>query len=592
MNASVTMPSAVTNVQTLDQILQRRDVTTLLQPIVHRGRGEIWGFEALSRGPSASPFHAPMALFDQARKEQRLWDTELVCVQRALTHFTQQRLPGRLFLNLSYESLIAGPRLNGQVVEYLRALGLRPEQVVIELTEHTPTTDMPGLRRAVSHFQDYGFAIALDDLGAGYASLRLWSEIKPDYVKIDRHFVSGIDLDGVKMEFVRSIIEIARSLNCAVIAEGVETLGEMEIISGMGVELMQGYLFARPAHHPHLEDALRLCQEGKAPARDAGHTALQLISSTESVAPDVHIMHVAKRFHDRAALNAIAVVEDGRPIGLVQRNLLLAMLSKPFALDLYAHKPIRTVMSRDPLRVDAGLRLEQVSRMVTARARLRMEEDFIITREGRFAGMGQVIDLLRQITEVQVKTARHANPLTMLPGNIPINDCIDRLLSERQAFTMAYIDLDHFKPFNDLYGYAKGDAVLLLLADLLRKHIHRAADFVGHIGGDDFVAVFTDADWVPQLQAIADEFRARLRGLYLPEHVAAGGFCVEDRYGEQRVFPLISLSISAVVVAPGQFASAPDIAARMGKLKHMAKHQAGDVLVILERDETRVQRLG
>jgi EAL domain-containing protein (putative c-di-GMP-specific phosphodiesterase class I) len=100
-----------------------------------------------------------------------------------------------------------------------------------------------------------GFSIALDDLGAGYSSLRLWSELRPDIVKIDRHFIDGIHLDPLKREFVGSILQMARAARARVIAEGVEQREELQLLERMGVDLVQGYLIGRPQEHPSIEPA-------------------------------------------------------------------------------------------------------------------------------------------------------------------------------------------------------------------------------------------------------------------------------------------------------------------------------------------------
>src|SRR5690606_38719081 len=95
-------------------------------------------------------------------------------------------------------------------------------KVVIELTEQMPTDDFELLDTALHHYRNMGFSIALDDLGAGYSSLRMWSELRPDYVKIDRYFIDGIHRDAVKRGFVESILKIARASQAQVIAEGIE----------------------------------------------------------------------------------------------------------------------------------------------------------------------------------------------------------------------------------------------------------------------------------------------------------------------------------------------------------------------------------
>ena len=99
-----------------------------------------------------------------------------------------------------------------------------------------------------------GFRVALDDLGAGYSGLKLWSEIRPDIVKIDRHFIQGVDQDRTKQQFVTTILKTATALGCRVITEGVETEGEYATLRKIGVEMLQGYYFGRPIPVSELVD--------------------------------------------------------------------------------------------------------------------------------------------------------------------------------------------------------------------------------------------------------------------------------------------------------------------------------------------------
>jgi EAL domain-containing protein (putative c-di-GMP-specific phosphodiesterase class I) len=101
--------------------------------------------------------------------------------------------------------------------------GINPSQVIIELTETQPVEDVQLMRQAMVHYREMGFRVALDDLGAGYSGLKLWSEIRPDIVKIDRHFIQGIDEDRTKQQFVHAILKTATALGARVITEGVET---------------------------------------------------------------------------------------------------------------------------------------------------------------------------------------------------------------------------------------------------------------------------------------------------------------------------------------------------------------------------------
>ncbi|MDO8695881.1 MAG: EAL domain-containing protein, partial [Pseudomonas sp.] len=242
--------TTIEQLSALTQILAQRNLHTLFQPIISLSERRILGYEALTRGPSNSPLHSPVPLFAVARQNARLSELEVASRQSACRRFSELQLPGMLFLNISPETLLEPEHQPGRTLQLLQTYGIAPAQVVIELTEQAPIEDFSLLHTALHHYRSMGFSIALDDLGAGYSSLRLWSELRPDYVKIDRHFIDGIHLDAVKREFVGSILKMAGASRAQVIAEGIELPEELAVLADMGVDLLQGYLFSRPLDQP------------------------------------------------------------------------------------------------------------------------------------------------------------------------------------------------------------------------------------------------------------------------------------------------------------------------------------------------------
>lgn len=134
----------------------------------------------------------------------------------------------------------------------------------------------------------------------------------------------------------------------------------------------------------------------------------------------------------------------------------------------------------------------------------------------------------------------------MLPGNVAINEIIEQRLQHKQPFSLAYIDLNHFKQFNDLYGYASGDSVIKLLADVTVKACAHSANFVGYIGGDDFMVVFEKKDAVEVCNTIITQFKLQSRVFFTPEHIAEKGYWTTNREGEKQFVPLLTLSIGLV----------------------------------------------
>jgi GGDEF domain-containing protein len=177
-----------------------------------------------------------------------------------------------------------------------------------------------------------------------------------------------------------------------------------------------------------------------------------------------------------------------------------------------------------------------------------------------------------------------ASPLTRLPGNIAIERSINRRLRERLPFAMCYLDLDNFKSYNDRYGYIKASEILRETGELIHNTVKRLNDpeaFVGHIGGDDFVVIVSAQLAKSACQTIIQEFDAMIPFFYSDEDRTAGSFEGIDRYGVPRIFPIISISIAALVCEPGDYATAAEIATAAAQVKFHVKESSGSNYIIV-----------
>ncbi len=576
----------------LDAILAQRSLTAVFQPIIEFSGGRLFGYEGLIRGPADTPLHAPIHLFKTAEALGRLAELERLCRHAVLESFAAQRLPGRLFLNVSPECLLQPDFHEGETLRLIRGLELNPSRVIIELTENKPIYDYKLLQEAARHYRGMGFEIAIDDLGEGFSSLRLWSELRPEYVKIDMHFIQGINHDPVKLQFVRSIQVIAECMGARVIAEGIETAAELNVLKTIGLALGQGFHIARPHPAPPLqapeEVVAALRQNGVAvfPLGTASNktvTARKLLKSVPVVTPLMTADEIFSIFTRDAELNVLPVVSHGAPLGLINRYRFVDHYARPYQRELHGSKPCTRFMDNQPLMVDQSMSLAQLSRLIADGAQRHVADGFIITGGGSYLGIGNSQDLIREITEQQIQSARHANPLTQLPGNVPINEHIERLLHRSSHFVICYFDLDHFKPFNDRYGFRRGDDIILLCARILSEASDPELDFLGHIGGDDFVILFQSKDWEQRCAQILARFDQEVEALFDPQDLNARGFEGKDRQGNMLFFPLASLSIGAASVAPDEYRSHYEVAAAAGEAKKQAKTIPGSALFIERR---------
>jgi len=566
-------------------ILEQRKLSAVFQPILDLDGEEFVGFEGLIRGPANTQLHSPVNLFCAAQQCGLSLEIEMLCRQVVLETFAQLKLPGRLFLNISPSVLTHPSFKNGQTLEHMRRLGIRPDQVTIEITENQRTDDIKLMRDALLHYRSMGFKIALDDLGEGFSSLRLWSELHPEFVKIDKHFVKDADSDPLKRQFLKSFQQMAEGSGCLIIAEGIETEAEFLTVKGLGIALGQGYFIARPAPSPPLvpsqgtSTALRSLA-GKPPTPSRIVTAQKLVVHTEPAAPETENNEILSRFSDDPSLQSIPVVKHGKPVGLITRHAFMERFAQPFQHELLGSKPCILSAQDRPLLVEKNTPLQEISLFLTESQGPHSSDDFIITDGDYYLGIGRWLELLRVITQMQIEAARHANPLTLLPGNVPINEHINHLLNAGVPFHVCYCDLDNFKPFNDVYGYYRGDELIQLTGRILRSACDPIMDFIGHIGGDDFILLLQSTDWEKRCNMALQAFAQATAALADEPHRGTGGYESEDRHGHIVFHPLPTLSIGASTIGPGKFRSHIEVADIASEAKKVAKSVPGNSLFI------------
>jgi len=577
----------------LSRILRNKELTALFQPIIHLQNGTILGYEGLIRGPAGTPLHAPLALLDAARMFDLSNEVEAQCRKVVVDTFVKLDLPGRLFLNVSPRSLVGAGVQPETELDTIQSCGLSPNRIVIEVTEGDPIVDYDRLRAVAGHYGRMGFQVAIDDLGTGFSSLRLWSELRPAFVKVDMHFVQDIDRDKGKFQIMRSIQDIAHALGTTVIAEGIETQSELLLIRDLGICCGQGYHIGRPVAFPNAvvpaAIASSLTFEGvsvfpqERPIAQGTATALRLLRIVTPATPAMTNNDIFDVFAGDPALEVIPVVDQQVPVGLITRRNLVDRFATQYIRELHGRKSCTMFMDPKPFSVDQNTTLQDLSKSVVEAERHHLFNGFIITDHGRYLGMGTGHDLVREITALQISAARYANPLTGLPGNVPINEHIDRLIASGTRFAACYIDLDHFKPFNDSYGYRKGDDVIQLTGRVLEAHVDPARDFVGHIGGDDFLVLFQSEDWKERCHAILAAFAAGIVDHFDAADLQRGGYLCEDRKGNRVMHPVVTLSLGIVKAEPGHFRSHLQIAAAASDAKKQAKRMPGNSLFIDRR---------
>jgi len=226
-----------------------------------------------------------------------------------------------------------------------------------------------------------------------------------------------------------------------------------------------------------------------------------------------------------------------------------------------------------------GQREGRVALLVESDAR-RLADGFVIASHGRYIGMGTSSDVMRSLQSSRVLAARYTNPLTLLPGQVPINEHLERLLGGKVPFTAWFVEVDQMRGLNDSEGFAKGDGLIHAAARLLESQCEPGVDFAGHVAGSRFVMLMQSEDWAERAQRMLDRFPELLEA-HVPEPARSRGyFTVKRRDGRDYVRPLPKLVIGILPVLPGVFESRHEVVAVAKRAAEKAQAQAGNAIYV------------
>jgi EAL domain-containing protein (putative c-di-GMP-specific phosphodiesterase class I)/GGDEF domain-containing protein len=230
----------------LRRVLSAEDIRTVVLPVFDLTTGEVIGYEALSRGPEGTEFEHPDKLFSAAYDADLVLRLERICRRRAFA--AAERLPeGRkLFVNIEPDA-VGDPQLRDIMsMQLVEGKVLSPTEIVLELTERCAVNDFSAFRSTLEYLRALGFAIAVDDAGAGYGSLQALAEVRPEWLKVDLSLIRGVDSDEVRARLIESLVTFSTNVGSHLIAEGIETEAELHTLRSLGVRYGQGFLFGRP----------------------------------------------------------------------------------------------------------------------------------------------------------------------------------------------------------------------------------------------------------------------------------------------------------------------------------------------------------
>ncbi len=573
--------------ESIDQLIRNGCIWPTFQQVTELGEGAkrasgtIAGHIVSLHGPVGTLLQPEAALLAAAQAQKMRSALEIAMINCLDWNSWQKQSSGWLMIDLSLETL-------SQLSSGSRIRLDRSWHWLIRLSDPVQLTSRPDIR---AWLEESRCGLVLNCPSKSNYPIQLWNLLMPEWVVISQAYIEYCDREPERMIVLEELVNLGHSLGIKIIAEGVMTEGELRIVRDLGIDCAYGRVIARPL--PTIEHylparALNLLGDEERTALGGSDTAgdsieHRLLEQAPSVSPDCQNADVLQIFEENPATDVVVVVDEDRPIGLITRLTMIDRFARPFRHELYDRKPCSLFMDRGPLIIDKGVTIPELGQLITASDPRHLANGVIITSQGRYCGISTGHAILREITLLQVEAARHANPLTQLPGNAPIQNHTNHLLLQREPFVATYFDLDQFKPFNDVYSFAQGDEIIRTVGHLLREEVDLELDFIGHIGGDDFVVLFLSRDWEQRCHRILDRFSIELERFFSEDVRQRGGYLAENRRGQQEFHSIVTLSIGAVPVTYRRFNSFMELATAASETKKMAKRIVGNALFIDRR---------
>jgi EAL domain-containing protein (putative c-di-GMP-specific phosphodiesterase class I)/DNA-binding response OmpR family regulator len=232
-------------------ILRKERIRTVYQPIFQLEQLDLFGHEALTRGPADTAFESPELLFQFAAENEAVWELEKLCLASSASRYNNHG-GGLLFINVEAETITA---LSRGGPESVPALFAKKHPIVLEVTERSAIRDVTVFRSALATLRERGFRIAIDDAGSGYASLQAIAELRPNYIKVANTLITGLRSDSIKRDVVEMLVNLSRRIDAVCVAEGIETPEDLEECRQLGIPYGQGFYLGVPSETPAEEPA-------------------------------------------------------------------------------------------------------------------------------------------------------------------------------------------------------------------------------------------------------------------------------------------------------------------------------------------------
>lgn len=556
------------------------------QPIVNIHTGNAFGFEALLRKHEEAGFDSIEALFDLAWKEHVLHQVDLALRKRALEKFSlfQKGRHIKLFFNLDNRLLGSRDYAAGNTPALLKQYGYSLDDVCFEISEKHKIPDSTGVLKTLAAYRSQGFKIAVDDCGTGFSGFQLLYFTEPDYIKIDRFFIRNMENDPRKRLMVSTIVNMAHFMGSLVMAEGVETREEFNSCRAMGCDMVQGYFVQRPTleirdlklKYTSIDCLVK--QDLRSESEKDQSLIRKKMEYIKPVSSSENLISIFDKFKEVEFSFFPVINYYEEPIGIIRETAFKEFIFSKLGRQLLENPAFGKNISRFVTKIPIADIHSSVEKLIELYSQFNGNEGILIVDNLKYIGYITPQSLLKMINEKKLTIARNQNPLTKLPGNTLIHEYFSRAIADSHStYFLIYFDFDNFKPFNDTYGFRRGDRLIQMFADILKSAALPEKRFAGHVGGDDFFIGIKDGnsgDVLREINTIAFQFKTNAESFYDSDALKNGYIMAKDREGVNREIPLTTVS-TAILELPAHMerqCSIEEVGNIIFKMKKKAKN--------------------
>lgn len=495
-------------------------VRAVFQPIVDLSRGTVIAYEALSRPEERSGYAGPLELFEAAVRHGMLWELETVTRRVSLEAAANWPDDVKLFLNNTPE-VFGDSRFVDAITAELRAWAdadgrvLRPDRIVLEITEQSEEQHVRGLREQLSRLKTTGVEIAIDDVGAGTSGMSRIMALRPQWLKLDREFVEGIHNDKMKQNLVRFFVHFAGLSGVNVIAEGIEDREELTELIGIGVRYGQGYYLGKPA-------PLAECLDSHIGAWVRRQWAAAASGAVESIqtTPVARLCKPAMLVQSSVSAGEVmtllglepefegVVVFDGRRcVGSCCRSALSA------AIRWRGHDVAVGSIAMESPAISPEATLAEALQVVVSRRDEELSTPLVVADGAEVIGVLTVRELLRAAAAVK-GVDRDDLSMAGLPGREEADRHIAGLVAAARnrptaaPWDAAFVDVRKFAHVTGMFGGEVGGRLVESVGVLLKDVVVQGSDMIRawHLGDDRFMVVGPTGQLEQRLRKLMETF--------------------------------------------------------------------------------------